>query len=304
MTDRRYAAAAVAAGIVVGVGVAPPSAQAHGAPVNPVSRASVCAVGSPGEGMPACVAALEANGRPLGAFDNLRVPGVDGDDKATIPDGQLCSGGLRDYRGLDLARDDWPGTAVVAGATVSVRYRATIGHRGTFRFYLTKAGYDPTLPLRWQDLGTDPILTVTNPSLRDGAYRMSVRVPAELTGRHVLYTVWQTSRTPDTYYSCSDLDLTAAAAGSGGAAAAPSDRPAGQATDGATGAAPPSQAGAPTRESWLGRPQPIVDVPFRYGRQLVSGAVILLVGGIAGLITYRLRAGRRGKGAHRRVRRR
>jgi chitin-binding protein len=46
---------------------------------------------------------------------------------------------------------------------------------------------------------------VTDPALTDGAYRIRATLPSDRTGRHVLYTVWQNSSTPDTYYSCSDV---------------------------------------------------------------------------------------------------
>jgi chitin-binding protein len=34
---------------------------------------------------------------------------------------------------------------------------------------------------------------------------MEGRLPAGRTGRHLIYTIWQNSDTPDTYYSCSDV---------------------------------------------------------------------------------------------------
>ena len=325
MTVRRSAAAAAAAGIAAAVGVWPATAQAHGAPVSPLNRASVCAVAGPSENLPVCRAALTANARPFGNFDNLRVPGVAGKDKQFIPDGQLCSASLPEFRGLDLPRADWPTTRAASGAGLSVRYRATIAHRGSFRLYLTRAGYDPTTPLRWQDLTADPILTVTDPPLRDGAYRMTAPLPAGLSGHHVLYTVWQTSDTPDTYYSCSDLLLTAAggAAPEGNGAAPPvpaaPDRPAvpaptpskpkskplstiapAPAPTPTTQAPPAYTGGSPVRESWLGRPKPIFDDRIALGQQLVSAALVVLVGVTAGLAVIRMRAARAAQGVHRR----
>ena len=122
--------------------------------------------------------------------------------------------------GLDLARDRLAGDH---GDRRAARWPSgtatTIPHQGTFRVYLTKPGYDPTKPLGWDDLGAKPIITVTDPPLRDGAYRFSGKLPADRTGRHVLYVVWQTTSTPDTYYSCSDLIVKAAAAAAAAAEA-------------------------------------------------------------------------------------
>ncbi|GGX05694.1 lytic polysaccharide monooxygenase auxiliary activity family 9 protein [Streptomyces lomondensis] len=181
-------------------------ARAHGAPTDPVSRVVACSPeGGDRAGSAACRAAVAANGAPFTAWDNLRVANVAGRDRQVIPDGKLCSGGLPAYRGLDLARADWPATEVAPGATLTMRYVSTIPHTGTFRMYLTKPGYDPAGPLSWADLPERPFAEVTDPALTDGAYGMKVTLPSDRAGRHVLYTVWQNSSTPDTYYSCSDV---------------------------------------------------------------------------------------------------
>ena len=138
------------------------------------------------------------------------MPNVNGDDREFVPDGELCSGGLDAFHGLDLARDDFPATKVTGGRRLAIRYRATLPHEGSFRIYLTRPEYDPRRKLTWADLGGKPIAEVTGPPLRDGAYVMSARLP-QRTGRHILYIVWQTSSTVDTYYSCSDLIFSAAA---------------------------------------------------------------------------------------------
>ena len=201
------AAAALTTAAAALVPAAP--AGAHGATTAPLSRTAACGGQGTQTRSAACRAARAANGGPIGAFDNLRIPDVNGRDREVVPDGELCSGGLSGYAGLDLPRDDWPVTDARAGQTLALRYATTIPHRGTFRVYLTRQGYDPGRRLRWADLGTEPLLVDKDPPLRDGAYRMSVRLPEKRTGRHVLYVIWQTSSTPDTYYTCSDLDLSA-----------------------------------------------------------------------------------------------
>ena len=184
-------------------------ARAHGAPTDPVSRVLACSPeGGERARSAACRAAVAANGAPFTAWDNLRVPNVNGADRQRVPDGKLCSGGLPAYRGLDLPRADWPATRVSPGEALPMRYVSTIPHEGTFRMYLTKPGYDPARPLTWSDLPAEPFAEVTDPPLTKGAYRFRVTLPSDRTGRHVLYTVWQNSSTPDTYYSCSDVVFT------------------------------------------------------------------------------------------------
>jgi len=306
---RRTAALVLAGGIAAAATILPASPGfAHGAPTQPISRTAACATGGEQADADACQAARAANGVPFGTFDNLRQPNVNGRDSEVIPDGSLCSGDLPDFRGLDLARTDWPTTKLTAGSTLTIRYRGTIPHQGTFRVYLTKQGYDPKQPLGWGDLGSKPILTVQDPPLRDGSYRMSAKLPRDRTGRHVLYTVWQTSSTPDTYYSCSDLQLKApepvAAATT---AAAPKAKVKARATRSAEPgvvaspqeAAGPAAAGVPreSKETWL-RPASAQsdDAQDRValGHQIVIAALIVVGGVLAAAGVKRLRgSGRR-----------
>jgi predicted carbohydrate-binding protein with CBM5 and CBM33 domain len=201
-------------------------AQAHGAPTDPVSRVFACSPDGQSSGTAACRAAVTANGSPFTAWDNLRVANVNGRDRQTIPDGKLCSGGLPAYKGLDLARSDWPATRLTPGATLTMKYASTIPHTGTFRMYLTEPGYDPSKPLTWSALPEQPFAQVKDPALTDGAYRIRMTLPKDRTGRQVLYTIWQNSSTADTYYSCSDVVFpTAADKGGAGAGAAASPTP-------------------------------------------------------------------------------
>ncbi|MEU4692935.1 lytic polysaccharide monooxygenase [Actinoplanes sp. NPDC023714] len=206
MSVRRLAAAGVL--VLASVPAVPTAALAHGAPVTPISRSAACGGNGSRTGAAACVAAREATGSRLGAYDNVRLANVNGRDRDRVPDGELCSAGIDLYRGLDLPRDDFPGTDVKSGQRLSVSYRGTIPHRGTFRIYITDPGYRPAEKLGWDDLGSEPIAAIADPPLTGGAYRMKVTLP-ERTGRHLLYVVWETSSTPDTYYSCSDLDFPA-----------------------------------------------------------------------------------------------
>jgi chitin-binding protein len=70
-----------------------------------------------------------------------------------------------------------------------------------YRFYLTKEGFDPGRPLRWDDLEL-----IHDSGARKAARvdRFTVDVP-QRTGRHILYTVWQRSDSPEAFYSCSDV---------------------------------------------------------------------------------------------------
>ncbi|MEU6084620.1 lytic polysaccharide monooxygenase [Streptomyces sp. NPDC047108] len=223
MSAHRALAAAALIGsapvLLLTVGAGP--AWAHGAPTDPVSRVAACGREGGTAGSAACVAAARASGggAAFKEWDNLRVPNVAGRDRRMIPDGKLCSAGIDAYEGLDLPRADWPADRLRAGKPFNLTYASTIPHKGTFSVYLTKAGYDPRQPLTWGDLDAKPFLTAKDPALRDGAYRLRGELPAGRTGRHLMYTVWRNTDTPDTYYSCSDVVLTGGKPASGAGSA-------------------------------------------------------------------------------------
>ncbi|MEU8114072.1 lytic polysaccharide monooxygenase [Micromonospora sp. NPDC048947] len=202
MPVRRLLATVLVAAATVPLAATP--AAAHGAPTDPISRAAACGPEGRYAATSACRAAIQA-GAAVREWDNVRVSTINGRDRERIPDGELCSGGLSAYRGLDLPRTDWPSTTLTSGATFTFRYRTTIEHRGTFRLYVTTPAYDPRKKLTWADLESRPFLTLTDPPVRAGAYQLAGRLPAGRSGRHLIYTIWQNSNTPDTYYSCSDV---------------------------------------------------------------------------------------------------
>ncbi|WP_460070615.1 lytic polysaccharide monooxygenase auxiliary activity family 9 protein [Streptomyces sp. YKOK-I1] len=260
MTAHRSAAltAAAVSPLLLNLWAAGP-ALAHGAPTQPSSRVYGCSPEGTQTGSAACKAAIAANGTSFAAWDNLRVANVNGRDRQTIPDGKLCSGGLSAYQGLDLARADWPTTRLTPGGTLRMTYASTIPHTGTFRLYLTKQGYDPTKPLTWDDLPERPFAEVKDPTLSQGAYRFSAKLPADRTGRQVLYTIWQNSSTPDTYYSCSDVVFSEEKEAK--AAATPSAK--GSATP--SSAAPTASATATASTAAAGSSEPAAASPAQTG---------------------------------------
>ncbi|MFC0003328.1 lytic polysaccharide monooxygenase [Micromonospora siamensis] len=205
--DRRRWIPAVAA-----VGVAPAllslalvgRAGAHGSMQSPVSRTYACFLEGPeSPDSDACRAAVAAGGtQALYDWNEINIADAAGRHRQLIPDGRLCSANRDKYRGFDLARADWPATALPSGGTWTFAYRATAPHRGTFELYVTRDGYSPTRPLTWADL--ELLHTATDPALTDGAYRMTARLP-QRTGRHLIYSIWQRSDSPEAFYTCSDV---------------------------------------------------------------------------------------------------
>ncbi|MER8157113.1 lytic polysaccharide monooxygenase [Streptomyces sp. NPDC094472] len=213
-------------------------ATAHGSMQDPVSRVSACfAEGPESPDSAACKAAVQAGGtQALYDWNEVNIPDAAGRHKEIIPDGKLCSAGRDKYKGLDLPRADWPATAMTAGEH-TFTYRATAPHRGSFELYVTKDGYDPTKPLTWADLESEPFAKVTDPTLKDGSYVFTGNVP-DKSGRHLIYSVWQRSDSPEAFYTCSDVTF----GGGGNGAGAATAKGAGTSASSAPTAAAPNDA--------------------------------------------------------------
>ncbi|MFD7708991.1 lytic polysaccharide monooxygenase [Streptomyces sp. NPDC059785] len=208
MSARRKAAAfaAVAAAPLALTALAAAPAVAHGTMGDPASRVFQCyAEGPESPDSDACKAAVAAGGtQALYDWNGIRIGDAGGRHQELIPDGELCSAGNDEFKGLDLARADWPATSVGSGS-YTFKYRVTAQHKGTFTVYITKAGYDPSQPLAWDDLDlANPVATKTDPVAADGYYTFSGTLP-ERSGKQLLYAVWQRSDSPEAFYSCSDV---------------------------------------------------------------------------------------------------
>lgn len=227
MTVRRKAAAVAVMGFgpLVLTGLASAPASAHGSMSNPVSRVSACyAEGPESPRSAACKAAVAAGGtQALYDWNGIRDGEAGGRSRSKVPDGKLCSAGNTEFKGLDLARADWPATAMKSGS-FTFKYRATAPHKGSFDLYITKDGYDPSKPLKWSDLEAKPFASVTDPTLKDGSYTFSGKVP-QRTGRHLIYSVWQRSDSPEAFYTCSDVVFGKDTGGSAPAPVTPSHSP-------------------------------------------------------------------------------
>ncbi|MBB1242473.1 lytic polysaccharide monooxygenase [Streptomyces durbertensis] len=224
MTARRTVAAAITLGVapLALTGLTATPAAAHGSMTDPVSRVAACyAEGPESPKTAACKAAVAASGtQAFYDWNEVNIGDAAGRHREIIPDGKLCSAGRDKYKGLDLPRADWPASPLTAGER-TFRYKATAPHAGSIALYMTKEGYDPTKPLTWADLDAKPFAEVKDPTLQNGDYVFEGTVP-QRAGRHLVYSIWQRSDSPEAFYTCSDVVF-----GGDGQAAAPGTRPGG-----------------------------------------------------------------------------
>jgi chitin-binding protein len=217
-------------------------AFAHGSMQNPISRTYECFLENPEHPTSAaCQAAVAIGGtQPLYDWNEVHLLNAAGQSRQLIPDGKLCSAGLDKYKGFDQARADWPASTVTAGSPYTFQYKATAPHRGTFYLYVTKNGYDPTKPLKWSDLEDTPFLQATDPALDNGSYIMQGMLLSGKSGRHLIYSIWQRSDSPEAFYTCSDVVF--------GSGPTPTPTGTGRPTPTPTGSPKPGTCTAPT---WL-----------------------------------------------------
>ncbi|NUP14655.1 MAG: lytic polysaccharide monooxygenase, partial [Streptomyces sp.] len=241
MPARRKAAAVATLGLaplaLTALATAP--AAAHGSMGDPVSRVSQCyAEGPESPKSDACKAAVSAGGaQALYDWNGIRIGDAAGRHQELIPDGKLCSANSEEFKGLDQARADWPATRVSSGS-YTFKYRVTAPHKGTFKVYVTKPGYDPAKPLAWNDLDlANPVATATDPAASGGFYTFSGTLP-QRSGKQLLYAVWQRSDSPEAFYSCSDVTFGGGSGGNGGGTGT------GGSGTGGTGGSGPSGGGA------------------------------------------------------------
>ena len=197
---------------------------AHGAMEVPINRTYSCFQEGPeAPKTAACQAARQVGGTQAMYDWNGINQNPQGDNhQAVVPDGTLCGGGKAEFKGFNLARRDWRTTSIVPDANGNYEfiYKATAPHATKyFKFYVTKNGWNPDLPLKWSDL--ELFGTVNGNPQQDAAkrYHMTLKLPQGKTGQHIIFNVWKRSDSEEAFYSCSDVSF------GGGDAAPPAANP-------------------------------------------------------------------------------
>ncbi len=124
-------------------------------------------------------------------------------------DGEICLSADGRWAPLDDQRGGtgWPATSVTGGQSFNIVWQFTARHSTTsFRYFVTKDGWDITQPLTRAALDLTPFIQVNY-----GGTAVQPddpqRHPPQRHGRHILLAVWDIADTGNAFYQCSDLDF-------------------------------------------------------------------------------------------------
>jgi len=178
----------------------------------PISRVYQCYLEGPeAPKSGACKAVVKVGGtQPLYDWTEVNQFEANGHHKQIVKNGTLCAGGRDKYVGLDLLRKDWPVSNLRpdANGKFTFKFHAMTPHATKyFNFYITKDGWTPTSQLDWRDL--KKFASVAAPTADGNYYNMTVKMPKGMTGRRLIYVVWQRSDSQEAFYSCSDVNVRA-----------------------------------------------------------------------------------------------
>ncbi|WP_344686056.1 lytic polysaccharide monooxygenase auxiliary activity family 9 protein [Saccharopolyspora taberi] len=172
-------------------------AQSHGWVQSPSSRQDACKQGAASN----CGAIV---------WEPQSVEGPKGFPQAGPKDGSICSGAVGRFAELDDPRNgQWPATKVSAGQDFTFTWKITAAHATTtFRYFVTKDGYDPTKPLTRAALEPAPFISEDLGGKQPPyTYTHTGKLPQGKSGRHLILGVWDIADTGNAFYSCSDVDF-------------------------------------------------------------------------------------------------
>jgi predicted carbohydrate-binding protein with CBM5 and CBM33 domain len=181
-------------------------AFSHGTVTSPVSRIYNCWQENPqNPESPPCIAAVISHGtQPLYDWNEINQANANGEHELYVFDGNLASGGRPEkYGGMDQITTEWVATPVSPGP-FTITWTNTAPHATEYYdVYITKESWTPDQPLTWDSL---ELLVRTSPSSAASSVDIPVILPVR-TGKHVIYSIWQRSDSPEAFYSTSDIDF-------------------------------------------------------------------------------------------------
>ncbi|RQT98789.1 N-acetylglucosamine-binding protein GbpA [Burkholderia cepacia] len=139
------------------------------------------------------------------------VEGKQGFPQAGAPDGQIASGGVVQFSELnEQSVDRWKTNDIKPGAQ-QFKWTFTAPHvTKNFKYYLTKQGWNPNLPLTRDQFDLTPFCTVDGGMQKaDAIGPHNCTIPSDRTGHHVMLSTWHVGDTAGMFYNVADLNIKA-----------------------------------------------------------------------------------------------
>ncbi|MEV2666772.1 lytic polysaccharide monooxygenase [Paenibacillus larvae] len=167
---------------------------AHGYIESPASRAYMCTLGK------------NVNCGPV-QYEPQSIEALGGFPKTGPLDGQIASGGISNFKPLDVQTPDRWNKVTIKGGKNTFQWYLTAPHStAEWKYYITKKDWDPNKPITRADLeligqidegGKKPSSTVTH----------EINVPTDWNGYHVILGVWEIADTANAFYQVVDVNL-------------------------------------------------------------------------------------------------
>lgn len=209
------------------------NAEAHGAVSFPIARQYQCQIEGGLWGNVAnipnadCRKAIEIGKEgdkqlPFTQWNELSAnpsdPNNEASVQAAVPNGLLCAGGDPRKVTLDsVPTTIWRKTVITPEkGMIQLRWDLTTPHNpAQMKIYLSKPSYDPTQPLRWEDLTLihDALAPASVPgALASGPngnlYLIDIPIPDDRIGDAIIYSYWQRDDAGNEgFFNCSDITI-------------------------------------------------------------------------------------------------
>ncbi|HGJ5898900.1 lytic polysaccharide monooxygenase, partial [Arsenophonus apicola] len=127
-------------------------------------------------------------------------------DKDFPQDGKLASGGIQRFGKLDEAGENrWHKTQMQVGDNIFSWHLTARHSTANWRFYLTKNGWDPNVPLARAAFDLKPFCTqYDGGAIPKADVSIICKVPVDRIGYHIIYGVWQIADTRNSFYQVID----------------------------------------------------------------------------------------------------
>ncbi|MFC5474923.1 lytic polysaccharide monooxygenase [Paraherbaspirillum soli] len=182
-------------------------AAAHGYLQTPPSRVLMCNSGANDCG---------------GGWGAIRTTpqGVEGEDgffESAQSAGKVASGGVYAYENLDeQTADRWKKNTIKTGANKFTWHHTATHKTKDYRFFLTKQGWNPNLPLTRDTFDSKPFCeTDYGQKMPPSDLSFNCNVPNDRSGYHVMLVAWDVGDTSKTFYNVVDLNIGAGDGGGG-----------------------------------------------------------------------------------------